>query len=223
MTTHSSHGSRPDGHPRTVPWATARQPLPYPSAAASDRRPPRRSGLPGRVRLPPKHHPAQSAADAPPPTCTRPAQRCPHPCSSGRRPSHRGRAGPPGTRLDPVVTAARRPEVSPIATARRTRDETAATGRTDRHQPAGHRTGWTPAGRTAASGQGSQMTGHWTGWTPDGWTPGPRTAGRLGWTPKSGHRLAMDSRQHRGITTAATRTLPLGCCLEAPPGRRRVG
>jgi hypothetical protein len=104
-------------------------------------------------------------------------------------------AGPHGTRLDPVVTAARRTEVSPIATTRRTRDETAATGRTDRHQTAGRRTGWTPAGRTAASGRGSQITGHWTGWTPDGWTPGPRTVGRVGWTPNSGHRLAMDSRQ----------------------------
>ncbi len=104
-------------------------------------------------------------------------------------------AGPHETRLEPVVTAARRTEVSPIATTRRTRDETAATGRTDRHQTAGRRTGWTPAGRTAASGRGSQITGHWTGWTPDGWTPGPRTAGRVGWTPNSGHRLAMDSGQ----------------------------
>jgi hypothetical protein len=46
------------------------------------------------------------------------------------------------------------------------------------HQPAGRRTGWTPDGRTAASGRGSQIAGQWTGWTPDGRTPGPPTVDR---------------------------------------------
>ena len=208
MTTQSSRGSRPRWPPRTVPPAApSRQPHPCPSAVASDRRPSRRSGLPGR--------------SGPAGTRLRSGARIHAPRAVDRAAGDG--AGPHGTRLDPVVTAARRTEVSPIATTRRTRDETAATGRTDRHQTAGRRTGWTPAGRTAASGQGSQLTGHWTACTSDGWTPGPRTAGRVGWTPKSGHRLAMDSGRHPGLPTTATRTLPRGCCLEAPPGRRRVG
>jgi hypothetical protein len=85
-----------------------------------------------------------------------------------RRPAHDPRSGarnhapsgpstqPPGTGPDhtelgliPLETAARRPEVSlPIASIRRTRDETAATERTDRHQTAGRRTvGHQPAGQ----------------------------------------------------------------------------
>jgi hypothetical protein len=155
--------------------------LPYPSAVASDRAPL------AAVR------PAWSAGCSLPPKHTRPGPRGAAPRrpahdlrsgahihgSSGRRPSRRDGAGPHQTRLDPVVTVARRTGCL-HRYYRRRRDETAATGRTDRHPTAGRRTGWTPAGRTAASGRGSQMTGHWTGWTADGGTPGPRTADRVG-------------------------------------------
>jgi len=155
MTTQSSHGSRPRWPPRTVPCGSIAPAPPCPSAVASDRRPSRRYGLPGRSGAASRQSATRprSAADAPPPACTR--------LRSGARihaprvvdPAAGDGAGPHGTPLDPVVTAARRTEVSPIATTRRTRDETAATGRTERHQMAGRRTGWTPAGRTAASGE----------------------------------------------------------------------
>ncbi len=198
MTTQSSHGSRPRWPPRTVPCGNIAPATPLPERSRQ-RQAPLAAVWPARsvgCSLPPEHTPAQvrgrrSPAGLHTTSAAVPASRPPRAVD---RAAGDG-AGPHETRLEPVVTAARRTEVSPIATTRRTRDETAATGRTDRHQTAGRRTGWTPAGRTAASGRGSQITGHWTGWTPDGWTPGPRTAGRVGWTPNSGHRLAMDSGQ----------------------------
>jgi hypothetical protein len=181
---------------------------PLPERSRQRRVPPtRQSGLPGRSGAASRRSTTRprSAADAPPPACTRPPQRCPHPCSSGPvdRAARDG-AGPHGTRLDPVKTAAPSYRGLPIATARVTQDETAVTGRTGGHQTAGRRTGWTPAGRTAASRRGSQMAGHWMGWTPDGWTPGRRAG--LG-----GHR-AVDTAwrwtadSHLGIPTTATRT-----------------
>jgi hypothetical protein len=92
-------------------------------------------------------------------------------------------AGPPGTRLVPVVTLVppdrRVPhphhptDVGPDGCDR-------AQGRTP--------DGWTPDGLDTGRPDSrirtrEQMTGHWTGWTPDGWTLGPRTAERVEWTP----------------------------------------
>ena len=105
----------------------------------------RRSGLPGRsaAAAPPEHNPARSAADAPPLAYTRPPQRCPQPCLLGAvdRAARDG-AGPPGTRLDPVVTAAPAVPRSPPSPppGGRGRD---GCDRADGQTP----DGWTPDGR----------------------------------------------------------------------------
>ena len=140
----------------------------------------------------------------------------------GRRPS---RQGPGRTTWNSTRSSQDRCPAYrglPIAAARLTRDETAVTGRTGGHHPAGRRTGWTPVGWTAASGQGSQIAGPWTGWTPDGWTSGPWTAGRVGWTPSSGHSLAMDSSQPSWHPNHGDEDPTAGCCPKAPPGTRRA-
>jgi hypothetical protein len=102
MTTHSSRGSRPDGRPARVPCTTSRQPTPYPSAVATDGRPSRRSGLPGRsgAASPRSTTRPRSAADAPPPAYTRPPQRYPQPCLLGpsTQPPGTGRTTPNSTR-----------------------------------------------------------------------------------------------------------------------------
>jgi hypothetical protein len=217
MTTHSSRGSQARWPPARY-HATSRQPTPATSAVASDGRPWRRSGLVGR---------GPASRQAPPGPGPRPTLPC-RPAhdlrsgvrihaSLGRRPSRQGRGRTRWNSIDPVKTAALPSRGLPIASIRLTEDETAVTGRTGGHHTAGRRTGWTPRGRTAASGRGSQMAGHWTSWTSDGWTPGPWTAGRVGWTPSSGDtawRWTADRRL--GSPTTATRTLPLGCCPQAP-------
>jgi hypothetical protein len=79
-------------------------------------------------------------------------------------------AGPHRTRGDPAVTAARRTELSPIATTQLTRDETATTGRTGGHQTAGHQ----PSGRPRPEQGAREPTldgldaGRRDTWTPDG-------------------------------------------------------
>jgi hypothetical protein len=186
-TTHSSRGSRPRWPPHTVPCGNlALQPAPLPERSRQ-RRAPLAAVRPAwsvGCSLPPEHTPAQARRRRSPAglhtTSAAVPASIPH---SGRRPSRRG-----GGRTTCNSTRSSRDRCRPYRGVPHrhpgTRDETDATGRTDRHQTAGRRTGWTPAGRTAASGRGSQMIGHWTGWTPDGWTPGPRTADRVGWTPR---------------------------------------
>jgi hypothetical protein len=107
------------------------------------------------------------------------------------------------------------------------RDGTDATGRTVGHQTAGRRTGGHQTAGQVDPGRRSQVTGR----PPVGHrTAGRRTAGHLdpgrrtglGGHP-SGHRPEMDSRQASWHPTTATRTLPLACCPEAPPGCRRQG
>jgi hypothetical protein len=93
MTTQRSRGSRPRWPPRTVPCGNLAPATPLPERSRR-RQAPLAAVWPARsvgCSLPPKHHPAQVRGRRSPPACTRPAQRCPHPCSSGRRPSRRGR------------------------------------------------------------------------------------------------------------------------------------
>jgi hypothetical protein len=224
-TTQSSRSSRPRWPPRTVPCGNLAPATPCPSAVASDRRPSRQSGLPGRSgaaspKAPPgpgprptlPRRPAHDSAAVP---ATMPPRAVDRAAGDGARPH--------GTRLDPVMTAA--PPYRGLPHRHHPADAGRDGGdRTDGQTPDGWTPdGWTPADRTAASGRGTQTTGHWTGWTPDGWTPGPRTAGWVGGHPNSGHRLAMDSRQASWHPDHCDEDLPLGCCPKAPPGRRRVG
>jgi hypothetical protein len=197
-TTQSSRGSSPDGRHTCRAATSCFSQLPCPSSRQRQGVP--RGGLAclvGRVQPPAEAPPGQVRGRRSPAGSTRPPQRCPHPCLLGLSTEPLGGAGPHGTRLDPypVVSAASLYRGVPHrhhpadAGTRRLRPDGLDTGR------AGHRTGWTPDGRTAAPGQGSQMTGHWTLWTPDGGTAGSRTADRVGWTPNRGHRPAMDCRQ----------------------------
>ena len=208
MTTQSSRGSRPDGRPRTVPCGNIAPANSLPQRSGQRQAPlaPVRPARSVGCSLPPKHHPAQVRGRRSPASLhtTSAAVPASMPPRAVDRAAEDG-TGPPGTRLDPVVTAARRTEISPIATTRRTRDETAATGPTGGHQTAGRRTRWTPDGWTPDGLDTSRLDNRvrtrepdnrtLDGWTPDGWTPGPRTAGRVGRTPSSGHRPAVDSRQ----------------------------
>jgi hypothetical protein len=153
--------------------------------------------------LPPKHHPAQVRGRRSPPACTRPPQRYPQPCSSGRRPSRQG--------LDPTTWNSTRSSQDRCPAVPRSpyRQHPAEVGRDGCDRADGR----TPDGRTPDGLDTSRLdsrvrtrdpdgrtldgldTGRLDTWTSDGWTPGPRTAGRVGRTPKSGHSLAMDSRQ----------------------------
>jgi hypothetical protein len=177
--------------------------------------------------LPPKHHPAQVRGRRSPAGLRTTSQRCPHPCSSGHVPSRRGRG-----RTTWNSTGSSRDRCPPYQ------------GLPHRHHPADAGPdgcdradgqtpdGWTPDGLDTSRPDSRVRTREpddrtVDGWTPVGWTPGPRTAGRVGWTPKSGHSLAMDSR-HPGIPTTATRTLPLrmlsrSSARQTPPGRSATG
>jgi hypothetical protein len=140
-----------------------------------------------------------------------------------RRPSRRGRGR---TTWNSTRSSQDRCPAVPrsplIVTTRRARDETAVTGRTGEHHTAGRRTGGHESAGQPRPDEGARWpdSGRLDTGRLDTWAG--RRAG-LGGHPSSGHSLAMDSRQASWHPTTATRTLPLGCCPGAPPGRRRVG
>jgi hypothetical protein len=61
------------------------------------------------------------------------------------------------------------------------------------------------------------------GRTPHGWTPGPWTAGRVGWTPSSGHSLAMDSRQPSWHPNHGDEDPPAGMLSRSSAGQTSRG
>jgi hypothetical protein len=206
---------------------------PHTSASSSTRaqsqatgRPSRRSGLPGRPGAASRRstsRPRSAGRRSPAGLHTTSAA---VPASMAPRAADRAagdEAGPHGTRLDPVVTVARRtgcPPSLPPADARRD-----GCDRADGQTP----DGWTPDGLDTSRPDSRVRTREPDDRTLDGLDSGRRDT----WTPDGGpgwvdiQMVDADRRwtagRHPGIPTTATRTLALGCCPEAPPGRRRLG
>jgi hypothetical protein len=202
-----------------------------PGAVASEGAPLRRSGLPGwsAAASPPEHNPARSAADAPPLASTRPPQRCPYPGRLGPSTEPLGGTdpGPHGTRFVPGVKVAPPYRGVPKRHAG-LRGTNGCDGRTDGHQTAGHRTGWTPDGLdtrqpdrgTGDKGARCPDTGRLDTGRLDTWTPDDGTDW---WTPNGGRGRRRTAWQASWHPTSATTPLPLWCGLEVLPSRRRLG
>jgi hypothetical protein len=213
-TTQRSRGSRPRWPPRTVPCGNLAPATPLPERSRQ-RQVPLAAVWPARsvgCSLPPKHHPAQvrsrrSPADLHTTCAAVPASMLLEPSTE-----------PPGDGPTTWHSTGSRRDHCPPYRGLPHRHHPADAGRdgcdrADRQIP----DGWTPDGLDTSRPDTRVRTREPDNRTLDGLDTGrldtwTRTAGRVGWTPSSGHRLAMDSRQASWHPDHCTRTLPLGCC-----------
>jgi hypothetical protein len=197
MTTQSSRGSRPRWPPRTGPCGNIAPATPLPERSRQ-RQAPLAAVWPARsvgCSLPPKHHPARVRGRRSPAGLHTTPQRCPHPCSSGRRPSRRGRG-----RTTWNSTGSSRDRCPPYRGLPH-RHHPADAGRDGCDRADGQTPdGWTPDGLDTSRPDSRVRTREPDNRTLDGLDTGrldtwTRTAGQVGWTPNSGHRPAMDGGQ----------------------------